>query len=75
MFALENEGQSDGEQHPQWRHSMANIKIYKDITHFCTSFTISEILPFLKIFTKQFRSRSWSTTFGMMPLQGEYQPL
>ena len=29
MFNLENECQRDVAQHTQWRHSMANIKIYK----------------------------------------------
>ena len=38
MFDLENKGESDGAQHPQLCHSMANIKIYKShSTHFNVS--------------------------------------
>ena len=37
MFDIENEGQSDGEQRPQWCHSMEQIKSIKDITHFYVS--------------------------------------
>ena len=29
MFDMENEGKSDGAQHAQWRHSIANINLYK----------------------------------------------
>ena len=37
-FDIENEGRSDGAQHPQWNHLTANI--------FALAFTISEILVF-----------------------------
>ena len=44
MLDLENEGQSDGAQHPQLCHSMANIKISKRLHIFAPAFTISEVL-------------------------------
>ena len=31
---FKNEGQSAEAQHPQWSHSMADIKVKKDIPHF-----------------------------------------
>ena len=46
MFDLEKV--SDGSQHQQWCHSMANIKIYnRRYTFFVLAFTISEILAFI----------------------------
>ena len=48
MFDLENEDQSDGSQHPQWCHSMANNKIFKIyyIFFFALASTNSEMLTF-----------------------------
>ena len=34
MSDLEYEGQSDGAQHPQWCHSVANVNLYKVIPAF-----------------------------------------
>ena len=45
IFDIKNEGQSDGAQHPPWRHSMSNIIIYtRHCTFFVLAFTIFEIL-------------------------------
>ena len=50
MFDLENEGQGVGVQHPQWRRSTENIKIFTRHYTFlflCASFAISEIYYYL----------------------------
>ena len=43
MFDIENKGQGDGAQHPQWLHSIAQIKINK---RHCTIFATFKIMTF-----------------------------
>ena len=38
MFDFEDEGKSDGARYPHWCHSVANITMYKVITHSCVRF-------------------------------------
>ena len=64
-------------QHLQWCHLMANINIYKnDMIHFCASSCRFRDINVLKCwYWNSDRGHSQSTTFTVMPFNGEYQPL
>ena len=55
---------------------MENIKIYNSrYMHFCTSSCPLRDTNVLKCLTFRNRSRSWSITFAMRPVDGKYQNL
>ena len=75
IFDLEEVGQSHKAQFSQWRHSMANIEIYKShITQYCANshrfqdINIWNIWPWKKV-------KVTGITFAMASLNGKYQNL
>ena len=74
MFDLENEDQGHGVQHSQWSHSMANIStIVKVILkHFSLVLTVFKLLTFQNVWHWSCWSRSWCTTFAVVPFNGKY---
>ena len=51
IFDLENEGQSDVAQHPQWCFSMADVNLYKSRgMNLYASFIVFEIIASLQMF-------------------------
>ena len=68
--------QRDGAQHPFWRQSIVLYRNNKDIT-FCAGyhhFRDISIFPILYNENLYEGRCPWSTAFGMMPGNSEYQP-